>query len=574
MRRFFLFVAALLLIFALGTMACAAPAAPKISYFATVTADSRCQVNMTVTVHLTEASQDLTFPIPADAGGISVNGSRVFTSRSGDKRYISLRRVVGKSVGDITFTVSYTLPDVVHTSDLGTLELQLPMLCGLVYPVENLEFSVSLPTAIDALPGFVSGYHQAGIEEYLTYQVEGNTITGSSTAALKDHETLSMKLAVTESLFPQGLTDIRDWSAGSVAMVVCGVLALIYWLAALRFLPLQRIRCTELPDGYTAGDLAGILHLRGMDVTMTVLTWATLGYVMLETDRSGRVRIHKRMNMGNERKEAEQKLFRAMFARRSIVDTASSHYAQLCLDAAKKPKGLGEFVRKGSGNPLLFRVLASGIGLFGGVCIAIVMGNGAVLQGLLILALGIAGAVSGFVIQSWGRCLTVRDPARMTLCLTLCAVWLLLSLIAGVFSVGAGMAAGLLAAGWLFAWSGRRSDQGKLLAAQVRGLRQYLATANAGQLQQLSQQDPDYFFTLAPCAIALGQGHTFARKFGKLRLESCPYLIGVRAGGGSCGEWMQILQRCVRSMNSRAEKRPLELIVQFVQGFMQLILKK
>lgn len=574
MRRFFLFVSALLLIFALGIGVCAAPAAPKISYFATVTADSRCQINMTVTVHLDAVSQDLTLPIPADAGNISVNGSRVFTSRSGDKRYISLRRVVGKSIGDITFTVSYTLPDVVNTSDLGTLELQLPMLSGLVYPVELFEFSVSLPTAMDALPGFVSGYHQAGIEEFLTYRVEGNTISGSSTAAMKDHETLTMTLAVTEELFPQGLTDIQDWSACVTAMLICGILALIYWLVALRFLPLQKIRSADLPDGYTAGDLGSILHLRGMDVTMTVLTWATLGYVMLETDRSGHVRIHKRMNMGNERKESEQKLFRAMFARRNTVDTASTHYAQLCLDAAKKPKGLHELVRKGSGNPLVFQVLASGIGLFGGVCIAIVMGNGAMLQGLLILALGIAGAASGFILQSWGRCLTVRDPARMTLCLILSLAWLLVSFVAGIFSVGLGMVGGLLAAGWLFAWSGRRSQQGKLLVAQVLGLKRYLSTLDPAQLQQQSQHDPDLFFTLAPCAIALGQGQAVARKFGKLKLESCPYLMGIRAGGGSCWEWMQILQKCVRSMNSRAEKRPVELVVQFVQGLLQLIFKK
>lgn len=574
MRRFFIFIAACLLIFALSVGACAAPSAPKISYFATVTADSRCQVNMTVTMHLTESAQDLSFPIPADAGNISVNGSRVFTSRSADRRYISLRRVIGKSIGDITFTVSYTLPDVVHTSELGTLELQLPMLSGLVYPVENFEFSVALPTAMDALPGFVSGYHQAGIEEFLTYQVEGNTISGSSTAALKDHETLSMKLAVTEQIFPQGLTDIQDWSAGSTAMVICGILALVYWLAVLRYLPLLKIRSTDLPDGYTAGDLGSILHLRGMDVSMTVLTWATLGYVMLETDRSGHVRIHKRMSMGNERKEAEQKLFRAMFVRRNTVDTASSHYAQLCLDAAKKAKGLHELVRKGSGNPLVFRVLASGIGLFGGVCIAIVMGNGAMLQGLLILALGIAGAASGFILQSWGQCLTVRDPARMALCLILSGTWLLLSLIAGVFPVGLGMVGGVLFAGLLLAWSGRRSEQGKLLAAQVLGLKKYLSTADPAQLQQLSQRDPDLFFTLAPSAIALGQGQAFARKFGKLKLDSCPYLMGIRAGSGSCGEWMQILQKCVRSMNRRAEKRPMELAIQFVQGLLQLLLKK
>jgi hypothetical protein len=574
LRRFFLFAISISLIFALALGVNATPSSPKISYFATVTADSRCQVNMTVTLRLRQAAQDLTFPIPAEAGSVALNGSRVFPSGSGDKRHISLRRVLGKSTGDITFTVSYTLPDVVHTNDLGTLELQLPILSGLACPVEYFEFSVSMPTAVDTLPGFVSGYHQAGIEEYLTYRVDGNTITGTTVAALKDHETLSMKLSVTEDLFPQGLTDIRDWSAGVTAMVICGVLALVYWLLTLRFLPLRRVRSAELPDGYTAGDLGSILHLQGMDVTMTVLSWARLGYVLLEVDRTGRVRIHKRMHMGNERKESEQKLFRALFIRRSTVDTSGQHYAQLCLDAKKKPKGLGELVRRRSGNPLVFRVLASGIGLFGGVCIAINMGSGAVLQGLLILALGIGGAVSGYVIQSWGRCLSVHDPAQMILCLALSALWLLLGLASGVFGLGLGMVAGLLAAGWLLAWSGRRSEQGKLLVAQVNGLKQYLTTGNTDQFRLLTAQDPDYFFTLAPSAIALGKGTAFARRFGKQRMESCPYLIGGKPGICTAGDWMQLLQKCVRSMNRRAEHRPLETLIQFIQGLVQMILKR
>lgn len=573
-RRFFLFVTAMILIFTLTTGVNAAPSAPKVSYFATVTGDSRCQVNMTVTMHLDQSAEDLSFPIPDQAGSVAVNGSRVFTSRKENVRQISLRRIIGKSTGDITFTVSYVLPDVIHTSELGTLELQLPMLSGLIYPIDAFEFSVTLPAGVDALPGFVSGYHQAGIEEYLTYQVEGATITGSALASLKDHETLSMKLTVSDTMFPQRLSDTQDWSACGTAMVVCAIAALIYWLLKLRFLPLRRARCTELPHGYTAGDLGNILHLRGMDVSATVLTWARLGYVMLQVERSGRVLIHKRMPMGNERKESEQRLFRALFSRRATVDTGSRHYAQLCLDAVKKPQGLTELVRRSSGNPKVFRMLASGMGLFGGVCVAIVMGNGALLQGLLILLLGTLGGLSGYLIQSWYRALIVRDPGRLILCLCFCLGWLVLAGIAGVFSVGLSMVIGLLIAGVLFSWSGRRTEQGKLLCAQISGLRHYLSSVRPEQVLLLCRQDPDYFFTLAASAIALGQGNAFARRFGKLRLEGCPYLVGVKAGNGTAPEWMALLQKTVRSMNHRADKQAIEQFIQFIQSLLGLILKR
>ena len=562
-RRFFLFVSSLVLILALGISASAATNAPKISYFATVTSDSRCQVNMTVTLRLDQVADGLYLPIPEEAANISVNGSRTMTSRRDNTRRILLDRVLGKSVGEITFTVSYSLPDVVHTNEAGLLELQLPMLSGLSCPVELLEFSVALPGLVETLPGFSSGYHQASIEEYLTYSVDGATISGTSLSALKDHETLSMKLAVTDDMFPQTLADTQDWRFGSVGMIVCAVLALVYWLFTLRFLPWRRERCSEPPEGFTAGDMGSVLHLQGMDVTMTVLTWARLGYVTLQTDRKGRVVIQKRMEMGNERKEAEQRLFRTLFSRRDTVDTTAERYAQLCIDTAKKPVGLGELVHRRSGNPRVFRLLAALMGLFGGVCIAIAMSSGALLQGLLILLLGGLGGLSGWYIQSWGRCLLTYDPYRLASCFALCGLWLLLGLAAGIFQLSLYMVLGLVLAGILLAWGGRRTEQGRAMAAQIMGLRRYLRRGDAGQLRQLCQQDPDYFFTMAPYAIALGLGKPFARRFGKLRLESCPYLRTDRAGGTAV-EWMDRLQRIVFAMNDRAKRRPMEQLMDWI----------
>ena len=192
----------------------------------------------------------------------------------------------------------------------------------------------------------------------------------------------------------------------------------------------------------------------------------------------------------------------------------------------------------------------------------------------VILALGIAGLLSGYIIQAWGRCLTVHAPAQMALSLSLCALWLLLGLISGMFPTALGMVLGLLASGWLFAWSGRRSEQGKHLAAQIRGLKYYLTKEDAYQFRQLCTQDSDYFFDLAPSAIALGRGKAFARRLEDLQLEDCPYLIGHVPRSGTATQWMQILLGCVSSMNRRREMRPIENLSQFIQGLWQLITKR
>ena len=43
------------------------------------------------------------------------------------------------------------------------------------------------------------------------------------------------------------------------------------------------------------------LTFTGADLTMMVFSWAQLGYLVIHLDDNGRVMLHKRMDMGNER---------------------------------------------------------------------------------------------------------------------------------------------------------------------------------------------------------------------------------------------------------------------------------
>jgi len=558
---------ALVLIFALSVTASAAVSAPKVSCFATVMSDGSCQVTMTVTLHITEQTKDLTFPVPAQATGITLNGSRVGSTRSETARYVNLGRALGKALGDVSFTLHYTIHNIINTTEQGTLELRLPMLSGFESPIESMDFSVTLPGQVTALPGFESGYHQKSIEQYLSYKVDGAVITGNALEAMKDHETLSMVLTVDETMFPQTMTVSRDWSIGAIAMGVCAALALLYWLIFWMFVPLRQERCSDPPEGFTAGETGCVLHLQGVDLSQTVLSWARLGYVTVQPDRRGRVLIHKRMEMGNERKDAERRLFATLFGKKNTVDTGSAFYANLVLSMAKKPMGLQEQLHRRSGNPKVFRGLAAGIGLFGGVCMAIAMSGGALLQGLLILVLGVLGGISGWYIQLWCSSMILGRSTRLAGCLTVASIWLLLALAAGVFPVGLWMVLGLLLAGVLLAWGGRRTFQGKQAVAQMLGLRRHLRSVDKETLQRLCENDPYYFFSMAPCAMALGQGKVFARRFGKLRLESCPYLVVNTEAKKTAVEWLQLLQRTEASMNARARQLPWEQLLGLLRSF-------
>lgn len=555
MRRIAVFSLALILLFAASFSVSAATSASAVGTYATVTQDGYCQVNMTVKLHLEQAASSLTFPVPKQAANVTLNGTRVRTSAKNDSLLIDLSDALGSMIGDITVTVGYSLDNVIHTTDAGLLELQVPLLSGFSYPVESLEFSVTLPGAPEGKPAFSSGYHQSDIEKDLTYTVSGSTISGTSQNELKDHETLVMTLSVTEEMFPQTGIKLPDLQVVNIAMGVCAVLAVLYWLITLRCAPPRRTVRPIPPEGCTAGELGSVLTLEGADLTMMVFTWAQLGYILIRLDRHDRVTLHKRMDMGNERGSFEQRCFKQLFSKRTIVDTSGTRYGELYVKIKKMPPNVQSFLRPSSGNPRLFRAFAAMIGLFGGVSLGIGLSAGAVLQWFLVCILAALGTVSSLWIQRWAYCLFLLDKRRLWIALIHCAAWTVLGLLAGTPAVGLCVPAAQLLAGLMAAYGGRRTDAGRQAMAQILGLRRYLRNVERTHLQRIREADPDYFHTLAPCALALGVGTAFAKRFGKTRLPGCPYLTTGTDSHMNALEWSILMRRAIRAMNAGQDQR-------------------
>ena len=555
MRRIAVFTLALVLFFTLTFPAAAAASASSFGAYATVSQDGSCQVSMTVRLHLDQVLTDLTFPVPKQATNVTLNGARVRTQVKNDSLLIDLSKKLGTLVGDITVTVGYTLPDVIYTSDAGLLTLQVPLLSGFAYPVDTLEFSVTLPGAPEAKPAFSSGYHQADIEKDLTYSISGATISGTAQKSLKDHETLVMTLTVSEDMFPQTGVVLPDLQVLNITMAVCAVLALLYWLFTLRAAPPRRTVRPIPPEGCTAGERGTLLTLEGADLSMMVFSWAQLGYLLIKLDRHDRVTLHKRMDMGNERGSFEQRWFKQLFGKRDLVDTAGSRYAELAIAVKKQRPNVQSFLRSRSGIPRLFRAMAAMVGLFGGVSLGISLSTGAALQWLLVCILAALGTLSSFAIQQWAYCLFLANKRRLWSALVHCGVWAVLGLLGGIPAVGILVPLSQLLAGLMAAYGGRRTDAGRQAMSQVLGLRRYLRSVQHPQLLQLCENDPDYFHTLAPYALALGVDASFAKRFGKLRLPTCPYLATGTDSMMTASEWSVLMRRTVAAMNAGQTQR-------------------
>ena len=474
MKRLLPLVLIIMILLSLTVNASAATGATSVRVDAVLSDDGTCQVTATVNLHMDQPMEKVQFPIPGNAYGITVGGGIAVTRKSGGVTYVDLSRMLGGVVGDFTVILRYSIPGTVTYNDLMRPELNLPMLSGFEYPVSTLDFTVTLPEQIQYTPVFSSGYHQQTIEEDLLYIAAGNQITGSVSTELKDHETLSMRLELTEETFPRTL--VEPWSAGveDKVLAVIAVLGLLYWIIFLRCAPHRRQRSALPPEGCTAGELGCVLTGQGADLTMMVLTWARLGYILIHINDSGRLKLHKRMEMGNERGRFENKVFERLFGSRRTVDGSSQHYAELYRKVAASRGGAKEMFLRSSGNPRLLRFIGVAAGVCGGASLGMVMAGNALLSVLLVLLMALLGGVASWFIQDWVRGIHLRHKHTLLLSLGLSALWLGLGVLNGEGGIAAGVVAGELLVGLAGAYGGRRTEVGRRTTSEILGLRHHL----------------------------------------------------------------------------------------------------
>ena len=554
MRRFCLLLLIITVLLGVSVSAQAAVGVSGCRVDAVLNVDGSCQVTVSANLLLTDF-KGVGFPVPGNARAISLNGSGVSTRPSGEYLLVDLSRFKGG-----TMILRYTVPNTVTYNDLGKPQLTLPLLCGFSYPMDGMDFTLTLPENPVDKPHFYSGYHQQGLHN-VEYQINGNQITGGLRTTLKDQETFFVTMGLSETTFPR--STVEPWAAGmedTIAFVLMG-LAFLYWLIFLRAAPFLRKKTSFAPDGCTAGELRCALTGQGADLTMTVFSWAQMGYLLIELRNNGRVILHKRMDMGNERGSFETKIFRSLFGNKQTVDGAGYHYAQLCRKVAASRGSLTEMFRKTTGNPLIFRALAAIAGVFGGVSIAIGLAGDALLAFLIIFIMGVAGGIGALVMQNWVQGLHLRGRLQLVLGLGVAAIWLLFGAMAGEFGPAAGMVAFQLAVGLAWAYGGRRTPIGRQYTSQVLGLRGYLQKIPREDMARIREDEPDYFFTMAPHALALGVDGRLARQFGRSPMGPCPWLITGRTGKMSAADWSREMRHAAANLDEHQKRLPWEKLM-------------
>ena len=568
MRRF---VTMLVCVIVLAGCLCipvsAESAASSVNLMCTVNSEGECLATMTVNLRLENAMEKLYFPLPLNAKNITLNNSPVSTSRSAAATLVDISKLSRDYVGELVLRFEYSIPEAVQITKIneGTkeeawaLQLAVPLLCGFDYPVESLHFTITMPPGkMIERPTLTSIYRQTSIESDIPFQVAGSQIIGSTKTVMNDHEGVTLTMIVPEEMFPTVSTYVREGNPELPYIIAFAVLALLYWLLTLRCWPIIRNQTTTAPEGITAGELGCRLTLSGGDLTMMVFSWAQLGYLYISLDERGRVLLHKRMDMGNERSQFENNIYKMLFGARNVVDATGTAYAKLVRKVQRiVPQERNMYLRN-SGNVKIFRALACVCQIFCGICVAMNITGVLPLAILLAIILVPFSMVTAWLIQDVAYRTHLRGKVPVLIGFVCILLWIVLGLLCGQVWIPLGCVFGQFLYGYLAAYGGRRSELGRHDAGQVLGLRRYVKRLPKEDISRFLRNDPDYYFNYAPYALALGVINPYSRAFGKRKIENCPYLAVKVNGKHTAEDWGRLLAETADLMDYKSRRMQIE----------------
>lgn len=532
MRRLFLLILCLLLVTA--SVSAAGSQITSLTEEVTVDAEGASTVSVTAKAGFSGNVSRFVLPLPAGAEVLTVSGGVYTTERIDGVSCLVFANEAG-FVAEQTFACTYRLPRSVQRAD-GTQTFSISLIeKGWELPVQSFHLHLQFPEGVtlSARPVWNSSYYGDVIDNYLSIQLSNTAIDASSVAPLKDRETLRMSLQ-----FPDGAFRMRHQPGSAAAVSRIGLYlfalaALLYWFFALRgrrlLLPAQQ---ASVGIEATAGELPCQLYGQTPDLAATLAHWGNLGYLAIRRTRRGKLLLYKKMEMGNERKPAERRLFQAIFGKLDTRDPLTAHFRTLTAPALRGLRAgwLRRCFPTRSGSPRLLHLLGILAGLFLGLLIFDLWLPARAIRWFLLPVLTLLTAALCYLVQRALDAMLRPAPLPALLPGGAAAVLLLF------FGAQAGILPLALLCLLLQAFcalstlfGGRRTPAGEELVCQQLGLRRHLRRGAE------TPKDGQYFYQTLPFAEVLGVGRAFSRQFGKL--EPCLWLTDDRRTPANAAEF-------------------------------------
>ncbi len=515
----------------------------------TLDQDGNCYMETEMMLNLSNPTLELALPLGPHAKDPVVNGVSVRVRDIDGVPGVVLSKDSGFS-GAVRISMTYTLANCVSSDN--EWDLVVPLLAeGFSYPVDSMQFQLTLPGPFQDTPNFVSSYLGADVDNFMDLQVREGVITGTLKTPLRANEHLTMTLKTTPELFPRNLPTGQYSPMCNLVSLLCAAAALLYWLIRMRHRSVRAVKQSQPPVDVPPGEVVCRLWAKSPDLALIIIHWAHLGYVSLHYTKDEDIVLYKRMDMGNERSEYENRLFHHLFESRPMVLCSSSYYRSFANEVAKsKPRTKGQFHRH-SGSPLYARLFAAGSAFFTGVSAADLSTPPMESRMFVLFFWGIVWAVCAMMIHNGLRSMFSRDSKPGQIALVGVVGLVALGILSGslLHAILCLLFQGLFSR--LILFGGKRTDTGCRTLQNLLGFRQYLCSLSRTKLSEIMEQNPLFFYDMAPYALALGVDRQFATQFETLRLPPCPWLDSDLPQGNRAPEWYPILRQIAQILQGQ-----------------------
>lgn len=520
-------------------------------YRAQCVVDDHGQAKITVSVDMTipTGAATLDFPIGLGSGG-AMSGANCKQVKTEEGYALRLRDESGIS-GHRTFVFSYSMGQVIKEEGEGQ-RLSLNVIApGWQWPMETATFTVDLPSPFEGTPTYTGGYRGSLVDDYWTFETGEKSITGLSGESLLDHDDLYITLDL-----PAGYVSIRDKLSNTISLflvIALGLIGAAYWYLRL-FAPVPTVYLnTSPPKDAGAGDLPLIYSAASPSLPVQLTEWAALGYVRIRMGKKGRVWVLRVAPMDWSRSKLELWAYDKLFAQENVCSCNSRRFVSLCERYGQIAGSWWRrkiFSRRG-GSPLLLWALAASAASVAAVgTVLSTQLFGAARVTLLILAVPV-GFMAGLAVQQGPLAYVRRSWLRLAIAGAALIFMLAAARILGGFWMMALAMILQILAGIGTLYGGRRSKFGRTILSQTLGFHRYLAHVDQKELGLRLREDGQFFYQMLPFAEAVGQGQTFAKGFGQIKLGPCPWLEGLRKQPRTAEAFYEVYRILLRSMGEK-----------------------
>lgn len=409
--------------------------------------------------------------------------------------------------------------------------------------ISNVTFSIHMPKDFDTSKiRFTHGTQGSSQTDGITYEVDGNTITGEYNSDLSSYNGLTVRIELPEGYFV--IKDYQKYIDYAVIALFIGlvVITFVLWLKNGKDRPVVETVEFYPPEDLNSAELAQVYkgEVRGQDVTSLLIYLANKGYLKIkEEDKKGLISTYKaitfvKLKEYDGENYSEKTFFDGIFKYGDEVPISKLEdrfYVTQgkIVNHINSKKNIEKVIDKKSRKSKTITTVFEFLVLIV-TCLTLGMATGDISNSLfslpfVICSLAMIKAGVGFFKKKEAGGIVV---GAMLIFMSFCFFFSSQTMVLVESD-------GFSSADWLVLGIGvvsiilliifetimpARTEYGTKMLGKIRGFKRFLETARKEELERLVEENPSYFYDILPYTYVLGVSSKWIKKFETMNLRS------------------------------------------------------